>query len=394
MSLNEGTDPSDRWFDDNPSEREALLATAEQISQMGCWSWDFATQKVSWSDGVYRILGLAPNSEEPSVERFDAAIHKDDWDLYTATREKLLQTGRGEVLEVRVVRSDGSVRSVVLNCVLFRDDSGNLIRSVGTMFDITEQKALESQLRQAQKIDVLGKLAGGMAHDFNNVLSAILNFSQVMQFRLSEPGMEELRDLAANIHLAAEHGASVTSRLLSFAHMRPSNPKKCELEKIVDNTLLLAETSIGDEVEIVWSADEQQFSIDCESDQIQSALLNLLLNARDAIGGKGTIEITLTAKYVDEERGKRLAIPCEPGNHVVVSVADNGTGMPDEVIEQMFDPFFSTKRADAGTGLGLASVYNVLKQHRGGIDVESAVGVGTTLSLYLPCEMSADTLPT
>ena len=375
---------NDLWSDRSPIEHEALLSTSEQIAQTGSWVWDFANQRVEWSDGMFRLLGLSPEHDEPSVEAFDRAVHPDDWCPFVATREKIIARAKGQILELRIVRPDGAVRNVVLNVAVFTDADGNHVRSVGTALDVTEQKALEAQLHQATKLELVGQLAGGVAHDFNNILTGILGYSEIVEQMLGQQGESDLARMAGHIRKAAENAAGVTSRLMTLVRQQPLNRVPCDVHDVIKETKAILRTAISPEICVLFNATAASSRVLAEASHLQSALLNLGLNARDAIDGSGTITFSTRMVELDEQTSASFQCPCAPGPYVQVAVTDDGSGMSDATVARIFEPFFTTKKNDVGTGLGLASVRETMRAHDGGISVSSTPGTGTSFSLYLP----------
>jgi PAS domain S-box-containing protein len=246
--------------------------------------------------------------------------------------------------------------------------------------DVTERRRLEEELRQAQKLEAIGQLTGGVAHDFNNLLTVILGNAEMLHTQL--PDQPRLCAFADMIITAAESGAALTSRLLAFARRQVLEPQPIDLNKLTDRMLALLGRTLGKDIEMEVVATEELWIAELDPGQMENALLNLAINARDAMPGGGRLTISTTnARLETEQAAARHDVP--PGHYVAITVSDTGTGMPSEVIEKVFDPFFSTK-GSRGNGLGLSMVYGFVKQSGGHARITSKVGDGTTVRLYFP----------
>jgi two-component system, cell cycle sensor histidine kinase and response regulator CckA len=247
--------------------------------------------------------------------------------------------------------------------------------------DLTERTTLEAQLRQAQKMDTVGRLAGGIAHDFNNVLTAVFSYCELVLDDL--PAGDRRRADIEEIKKAATSAASLTRGLLAFSRKQIIEPKVVDLNAVVSDMANILQRVIGEDVEMALRLDPQLGRVKVDSGQMGQLLMNLVVNARDAMpsGGKLTIE---TNNVILDEAYAGCHLSVVPGAHVMLAVTDTGTGMPPEVQARLFEPFFTTKEPGKGTGLGLASVYGIVKQSGGNIWVYSEVGHGTTFKVYLP----------
>ncbi len=244
-----------------------------------------------------------------------------------------------------------------------------------------ESKSLEAQLVQAQKLESVGRLAGGVAHDFNNMLSVILGHAEMMLMKLN-PG-EAFHSDVEEIHKAARRSADLTRQLLAFARKQTIAPKVLDLNETVEGMLKMLRRLIGEDIDLLWKPDAHLWPVKMDPAQVDQILANLCVNARDAIAGVGkvTIEtenVTLDENYCADRPG------FIPGDFVMLAVSDNGRGMDKEVLDHMFEPFFTTKETGEGTGLGLATVYGIVKQNEGYINVYSEPGKGSTFRIYIP----------
>jgi two-component system cell cycle sensor histidine kinase/response regulator CckA len=262
-----------------------------------------------------------------------------------------------------------------------RNPVGDITHFVAVKEDITERKATEDRLRISQRMEVIGQLTGGVAHDFNNLLAIIMGNLQLLEERLGKD--REARDLLADAIWSAERGAQLTHGLLAFARRQRLNPKVTDVNRVVGEMTHLLRRTLGERIEIREVLQKELRATMIDRSQLESALLNLVVNARDAMADGGILTIATGNAELPGEGGPK-AEEAQPGEYVVLSVSDTGVGMPPEVQERIFEPFFTTKKLGEGSGLGLSMVYGFVRQSGGHIAVESAVGVGTTVRLFLP----------
>lgn len=283
--------------------------------------------------------------------------------------------------EITLKKKDGSPITVLQSTRLIKDASGNPLFLRGIMKDMTEQRKLQFQLFQSQKMDSIGQLAGGMAHDFNNILGGILGYSSFLKRQISAE--DSSFKYVESIEKSAEKAAELIAKLLAFARGSKSEPVQVNLNRLVNETLAILERTFDKSIELVTRLDSDLPVISGDPIQLQQVILNLSVNARDAISGNGKIEIE-TRSYVCKESKKLNSGELKPGKYTVLSVTDSGSGMEPEIIERIFEPFFSTKEIGKGTGLGLAMVYGVVKGHHGALSVSSAPGEGSRFDIYFP----------
>jgi|GEM_PF-546524 len=371
-------------------EREELLAKSQEIAHLGSWELDLLSDRLIWSDEVYRIFGLEPQEFGPTYEAFLEAVHPDDRAAVDAAYSESLREGReGYEMEHRVVkRTTGEIREVHERCVHIRDESGAVIRSVGMVQDITEHKRAEEererlreQLTQARKMESVGRLAGGVAHDFNNMLQAILGHVELALDRVdsTHPLHADLQE----IRKAAQRSAELTGQLLAFARRQTIRPRVLNLNEAVSGTLRMLRRLIGENIELIFKPGSDLWPIQADPAQIDQVLANLSVNARDAIHGTGHVTIETENVFLDNPAGNDRE-EFVPGEYVLLAVSDTGAGMHPKTLEHMFEPFFTTKETGKGTGLGLATVYGIVKQNGGLIHVDSEPAQGTTVRMYLP----------
>jgi signal transduction histidine kinase/CheY-like chemotaxis protein len=251
---------------------------------------------------------------------------------------------------------------------------------IATARDITEMRKIEDQLHQAQKLEAVGQLTGGIAHDFNNLLTTILGNLELLTARLGDGDQCSARQLSA-ARTAAEHGARLTTQLLAFSRQQRMAPEAVDLNRIIAGMSGLLQTAVGATNRIETALAASLLLALADPSQIELVILNLAINARDAMPSGGTITIgTSNVRLGAPERSEEPS----PGDYVMCSVADSGTGIPNEILDRVFEPFFTTKEVGKGSGLGLCQVLGVAKQLGGGVRIETLPGTGTTVSVYLP----------
>ena len=294
-----------------------------------------------------------------------------------------LMRRRGVVqnFEYQAHRKDGKVIWVSESARVARDAHGQLLHFEGVVQDITEQRELEQQLRQMQKIEAVGRLAGGVAHDFNNVLMAISSYSELLQLRIPED--DSRRKYLDEITKAVDRAASLTKGLLTFSRKQVLSPHVLDLNALINDQLKMLRRLVPENIDIKFSPRSAQAFIKADSTQIEQVVMNLVINARDAMPDGGQVLIEVGDSGPDAS-GSSIESPNTASSHILISVADNGCGMDDATKSQIFEPFFTTKEAGKGTGLGLAIVFDIVKQSGGKIFVESEVDRGTTFAITFP----------
>ena len=308
-------------------------------------------------------------------------VHPEDLPAVSAQIGTELLSGGRLAQEYRFRHQNGAYRWVRSEMRLLRGVAAHLVEVVGSWSDITDRKKLEEQFRQAQKMEAVGQLAGGVAHDFNNLLTVISGYSQLL---LRSPELDDSRKgLVREIGKAGERAASLTRQLLAFSRKQVLEPKVLDLNALITEQKKMLSRLIGEDIELVTVLDPHVHNVKSDPGQLEQVIMNLVVNARDAMphGGRLTLE---THNVVLDETYTRLHAGLQPGSYAMVAVADTGHGMPAETLEHVFEPFFSTKDLGRGTGLGLATVYGIIKQSGGHVAVYSEVGIGTTFKIYLP----------
>ena len=312
---------------------------------------------------------------DPSI--WQSRLHPDDGPRVLAAFEARKKSGRLSV-EYRWQCADGSYKHLHDQAVLLRDSEGRPLEFAGTLTDVTEQRSLESQLIQAQKMDAIGKLTGGIAHDFNNLLAAVIGGLGLLERRASLP--EEHLKILTMTKRAAEQGTDLVRRLLAFARRQKLEPAPIGMAPLAEAVSELLIHTLGGRVQLEWRNSEDVSDIFADQAQLELALLNLIINARDAMPDGGTINVRAENRVATEGQAEDLP----GGDYVVLSVQDSGCGIAPELLEKVLEPFFTTKEVGKGTGLGLSMVYGFAKQSNGAFRLRSVVGEGTTAELWLP----------
>ena len=325
------------------------------------------------------VFGRSCDSLYANPQSWAEAVHPDD-------RERLFaELGpRGTLLpcavEFRIVRPDGSVRSVRANRRPVYDNAGEVYRIAGIVEDITEQRMLEAQFRQANKMDAIGQLASGVAHDFNNLLTVILGFSEMMAADADLPA-QHAKDLD-EIMAAGRRASGLTKQLLAFSREQVMATTPIDVNGLITGMQGMLGRLIGEHIEVALTLAPNLPLVIADRGQLEQVVMNLVINARDAMSGGGCVTIETAA--VELEGSLLHEEMVEQGQYVMFSVTDTGCGMSQETQRRLFEPFFTTKKAGDGTGLGLSTVYGIIKQSRGHIKVESVPGRGTAFNVYLP----------
>ncbi len=353
--------------------RHALL----QSSPLAIWASDLEGNVIFWNPAATRIFGYG---ESEVIHRPPPVVPPEQQAEYAQWLD-LFRSGGSLFATERVRRrKDGSRIDVLIWTAPLRDSHGNVTATLFIDSDITDRKVLEEQFRQSQKLEAVGRLAGGVAHDFNNLLTVILGYVEILS---GETRDANLLEYAAEIQNAAMRAGGLTAQLLAFSRRQISQPKVLDLNEVISRSMRMLQRVIGEDIEITTRLDPGLGKVKADPTHLEQVLMNLVVNARDAMtkGGRLTIEtanLELDEHYVDRHIG------VAPGVYAQLAVSDTGSGMTPETRSRMFEPFFTTKEAGNGTGLGLSIVYGVVKQSNGEIMVYSELGHGTTFKIYLP----------
>lgn len=305
---------------------------------------------------------------------------------------KWQETGELKDEEMIIVAKEGSRRDVLLSVGAVRDRDGEILHSISVQRDITERKKLEEQLRHSKKVEAVGRLAGGVAHDFNNLLTVILFYAESLQESLDD---EEVKADLKEIYNAGKRAADLTRQLLAFSRKQVIKPIKLQINDVISDMMKMLRRLIREDIGLEVRLSDNVLTIKADPGQIEQVLVNSVVNAQDAIRELGDpkaekrITISTKAVYLDDDF-VRSHPGAKKGDYCGILIGDTGIGMSDEVRERAFEPFFTTKEVGKGTGLGLATIYGIVKQNDGYIDIVSAPGKGTTFHIYWPLQKVAD----
>jgi two-component system cell cycle sensor histidine kinase/response regulator CckA len=396
---------------DKLHEEKERLRLAIAAARMGLWEWNIINGEVYWSGE--RIHGLAPDSFSGTLESYLDQILPEDRELVRSSLMKSAAEGSDHDIEYRTLSPDNRVHWVQGRGALIRNRMGKPVKMIGLCMDITarkqsekrlqtshdelerrieqrtaESKSLEEQLLQSQKLEAVGRLAGGIAHDFNNLLTVIFGYAELSRDRLQAD--DPLRRNLDEILRAGNRAAALTRQLLAFSRKQVMQPKVIDLNALIADLERMLARMIGEDIELRTTLQKGLGCVRADPGQMEQVIMNLVVNARDALPAGGKVTIETANIYLDKAyAADHVAVP--PGRYVMLAVSDNGIGMNEETQQHIFEPFFTTKEVGKGTGLGLSTVYGIVKQSEGNIWVYSEPGKGTTVKTYLPrVDESAD----
>jgi PAS domain S-box-containing protein len=359
-------------------ENEEQLRFTLNAARVGTWQMALDTGALEWSETMGPMFGVPARDLPKTRSRVVEVIHPDDREEVAACLKRDARDRREHEVYFRPIRPDGTLKWVLSRSRIITDGTPRL---VGVCMDVTEQKALEEQLRQAQKMDAIGKLAGGIAHDFNNLLTAILGFGNVLLEGIGEG--DSRRMPIEQILKAGQRAADLTAQLLAFSRQQLLQPVIVDLNQIVEDSVVLLRRLIGENIRLETVLAPQSATVRADPVQLQQVLMNLSINARDAMPDGGRLTIEIANVELDENYGGHH-YKVTQGKYVLLAVSDTGVGMTETVRARLFEPFFTTKKRGEGTGLGLATVYGAVKQAGGYIWVYGEPGKGSTFKVYLP----------
>ncbi|MBI5017515.1 MAG: response regulator [Deltaproteobacteria bacterium] len=369
------------------AESEELFRTAFEGAAIGRCLTTPDGRFLKVNRALCELLGYS--EAELSAKTFADVTHPADVvQSAEAVRALLAGEGRARSFEKRYVAKDGRVVWVLVTTILRRDGSGTPLNFITDVQDLTagkqaeeERFALEAQLQQAQRLEAVGRLAGGVAHDFNNLLTVILGLAELAALDLAP--QDPLRSKLDGIHDAGGRAAGLTRQLLAFARQQVVCPRALDLNEAVGSLQKMLRRLIGEDIELQWKPGADVCRVYLDPSQVDQLLANLVVNARDAIPNAGTVVVE-TSHAVLDDAYCALHAGSTPGEYAVLVVSDTGVGMDRETLAHIFEPFFTTKEPGKGTGLGLATVYGIVKQAGGSIYAYSEPGQGTTFRVYLP----------
>ena len=361
-------------------ESEARLATATAAGRIGIWDWDILTGKAVCSRMHEELWGLPPGGFGGTFDEFRRGVHPDDWPAVEAAIQQAIETQSEYQHEHRVVWRDGSIHWISGHGKASYNAEGKAVRMSGVVQDITERKKLEQQFLRAQRMEGIGTLAGGIAHDLNNVLGPIILSIDLLKMKFPD---QDSQDLISIIATSAQRGASMVNQVLSFARGVAGKRVELEVKHVIRDMEKIANETFLKSIRIHTSLPDDLWPVVGDPTQVHQVLLNLCVNARDAMPNGGRLTLTAENVAIDAHYAG-LTGEAKPGPYVLLQVEDDGAGIAPEVLEKIFDPFFTTKEIGKGTGLGLSTTMAIVKSHGGFIQVSSELGSGTKFKVYLP----------
>jgi PAS domain S-box-containing protein len=376
--------PSD--LSSGPNEIPQHLALVAQATNDAVRVWTLGTGALTWPQGLENLLGYSRSAATDEIGFWQKQIHPQDRARTAGSlRDVLASESNHWTGEYRFRHMDGSYLYLLERGLIVRDSNGKAVQFVGSLMDVTARKQLQDQLVRSQKMEAFGQLAGGVAHDFNNYLTTILGYSDLL---LDELGMKDaIADHITEIRKAAGRASVLTAQLLAFSRKHPLAPCVLEVNSLVTNLERSLLRLLGEDITVECNLHRGKDGTHTKVDpgQLTQIILNLVVNARDAMGHGGSLTLetsTITIEPSEEHESTVDEIPT--GSYVCISVTDTGSGMSDEVKQHLFEPFFTTKDEGRGSGLGLATSYGIVRQSGGHIWIESELGQGTTVKILLP----------
>ncbi|HED16806.1 MAG TPA: response regulator [Gammaproteobacteria bacterium] len=368
-------------------ESEQRLADAQRMTHIGNWELNLVSYELTWSDEIYRIFEVDPLEFDASYEAFLDAVHPDDRERVKRTYAESVKNKTLYSVEHRLRMPDDTVKHVVESCQTFYNDDNLPVRSIGTIQDITERVSMEEALRRSQKMEAIGQLSGGIAHDFNNQLGVIIGYLDFLKNHF--PENEKPRQWVETATRATLRCMDLTRQLLAFSRRQSSEKSVVDLNASIKEMETMITRSVTPEVEVQYSLSGELWLAEIDPGGFQDVILNLVINARDAMPYGGKLLIETGNRCLDADY-PNLNPDIESGDYVQLTLSDSGSGMDKETIEHIFEPFFTTKPEGEGTGLGMAMVYGFVKRNGGYIKVYSEPDVGTTIRIYLPRSAASD----
>ncbi len=359
---------------------EARLAESQEIARLGSWDFNIKTGEAIWSKEFYKLLGYTPGEVEASPANFFDRVHKDDLEYVKHELERpFKERDRDYQAEFRIVLPDNSIRIVSEQGKMIYDEKGEPWRYVGTTQDVTERRAQEEKLRRIQRMDALGKLTGGIAHDYNNLLGIISGYAELLGNEIDEDS--RLGRYVRDIKKAVERGTRLTGKLLAFSKSKTFDTQVLSINTVLQEQQLILEKTLTARIRLEYRLTQEVWPVELDRSELEDAILNLCINAKHAMRDSGVFTIQTRNKHVDDKLAKELGL--STGDYVELDFSDTGIGMDNLTRERIFEPFFTTK-GDSGTGLGLSQVYGFVKRSEGAIMVYSEPGQGSRFVLYFP----------
>ena len=368
---------------------EARFKRAMDASQDGLFDWDLESKKIYFSPGWKRMLGYGPDEPLDDFSTWETLTHPDDAESFRVMMNEVAEEKRDRFKkEFRMRHKNGHWVDILSRATLYRDKHTGRVRIVGTHVDISERKQIEKKLRQAQKMESIGNLASGIAHDFNNILFPVIGMSELLLEDLAHGSAE--RKSVEEIFKAGKRGSDLVKQILAFSRQSEHRMAPIRIQNVLKDVLKLLRSTIPSDIEI-----KQDIQTDCglimaNSTQIHQVIMNLITNAFHAVEKSGgSICVGLKEKFL--QNSDVFDSDLKPGYHAALSVSDTGQGIPPEISDNIFDPYFTTKDQGKGTGLGLSIVHGIVQEHHGDIKFNTEIGTGTTFIVYIPLMNKTDT---
>ncbi|MFT3924337.1 MAG: PAS domain-containing protein [Myxococcales bacterium] len=359
----------------------AELNDAQDIAGVGSWRWDKSADCLEWSEGMYRLFDMR-DRPAPSEALFFAHVHPDDVERVKAASDNALATGEPGQFDLRILRDDGTVREATLRSRALLTPEGQLFGFTGILQDVTERARLERQLRHAQRMEAVSTLAGGVAHDFNNYLTVIQGHLDLLALRQADSS--PLQASLGAIRHASTQCAILTQQLLTMSRKHRGALGRVSLTRLVRGMEPTIRSMLVPKIVLRLELASEASDVIADASQVDQVLMNLIINARDAMPDGGT----LTLAIHEEPAHARTS---EAPRRICLSVTDTGTGIPQSILPHIFEPFFTTKEVGHGTGLGLSTVYGIVQEAGGSVDVVSEAGRGSSFRVhFLAAEASAE----
>jgi two-component system, cell cycle sensor histidine kinase and response regulator CckA len=372
-------------------QAQERLELAQKVGKIGTFEWNIQSNEVTWTAELEALYGVSPGSFS-RYENWLQTLHPDDRDSTEQSFSHAVQAGLELDTEFRIVCVNGDIHWIAAKSRVFCDPIGQPLRMLGIHMDITEKKQLEAQFLQAQRLESLGTLASGIAHDLNNILTPILAISQLLPLKLSNLS-EKDQQLLATLEASAKRGADLVKQILSFARRLEGRRITLQIEHLLLEVKKIVQETFLKSIVIQTNISSNLWCVSADVTQLHQVLMNLCVNARDAMHQGGVLTISAENQWLDEANA-RMHLDARVGAYVKVTISDTGAGIPPHILHRIFDPFFTTKEVGKGTGLGLSAVLGIVKSHGGFVDVQSWVGQGSQFVVYLPATQASTASPT
>lgn len=353
----------------------------DRLAGVGCWRWEPKRDLLDWSDVLCEIAGVEAGTSATATLHL-SLIHEEDRARVLNETRRVLSGGVPEPLDYQIIRpTDGEVRRVRVTSRVFRDADGHVNTWLGTARDVTSERDIEQRLHHSQKMEAIGRLAGGVAHDFNNYLAVMSGNAELLAREMSD--RDPRSRYVEEISRAGNRARILVRQLLAFSRRQTTEPRLIDVNDVLSSVHRMLELMLGEQVGLETVLHDDLFPVIIDPSQFEQVVVNLVVNARDAIQDQGMVLIeTANERILESERSKFCEIP--PGEYMKVVVADDGMGISKEVMSNIFEPFFTTKREGYGTGLGLSTAYGIIQRYGGYVRVKSEFGAGTSFEVLFP----------